>query len=228
MLGEMSLWIWLGAIVVFALGGAAGYIAARQTRNQRTRRLEEELNQTRLDLSVYRGQVERHFLKTSELFGKLTGNYREVYEHLSHGAQTLCKERPTLSSLNLPRNTILPETRTGVARESPSTSRQAATLPEAYSSKAPNLYGADEDEALRNEAFTPAIEEIAEPEAAQIAAASEIESAAGTEARAEAESATEIEAEEAEIEEVHLGVESASNIDFTRPTNQRKTPSSFH
>jgi hypothetical protein len=37
----------------------------------------------------------------------LTDNYREVYEHLASGAQTLCKDKPAVSRLDLPEQQIL-------------------------------------------------------------------------------------------------------------------------
>ena len=108
MFGEVSIWTWLGSAIVFAIGGATGFFISRQLKDKRTRELEEKLAATRTELSDYRGEVNQHFLKTSLLVGKLTNDYREVYEHLATGAQKLCKEKPGTPKLDLPDTKILP------------------------------------------------------------------------------------------------------------------------
>ncbi|NOX75187.1 MAG: DUF1043 family protein [Gammaproteobacteria bacterium] len=107
-MGDISLWGWMTSAVLFALGSAGGYFIARLAKDQRTVELEQELKSTRSELNGYQGDVNRHFLKTSLLLGKLTDNYREVYEHLATGAQKLCAETPNTPTLNLPDISILP------------------------------------------------------------------------------------------------------------------------
>lgn len=199
MFGEISLLTWLGAALIFAVGGAAGYLAARQSGNQYTRRLQEELEQARTALSTYRNQVDSHFQKTSELFSRMTEDYRQVYQHLAQGAQTLCGEKPELSSLNLPASNILPE----AGQES----AQTITLPDSGASEAASPGATDE-----------------EPSPRHAAADSTREAAvAANDADTEAESLPETDTD-AEPEEIHLGVESASGIDFTPYTDDGKTP----
>ncbi len=48
-------------------------------------RLEEELD-------TYRGEVDEHFERTSELFRDLTEKYRDLYDHLATGAGDLCSD----------------------------------------------------------------------------------------------------------------------------------------
>jgi uncharacterized membrane-anchored protein YhcB (DUF1043 family) len=110
MFGDISIWAWMGAAIMFAIGGATGYFISRQLKDKRTRELEEKLAATRTELADYRGEVNQHFLKTSLLVGKLTNNYREVYEHLATGAQKLCNEKPGTPKLDLPDTNILPTT----------------------------------------------------------------------------------------------------------------------
>lgn len=110
MFGDISVWTWMGATIMFAMGGAAGYFIARQLKDKRTLELEEKLEDTRNELSQYRGDVNQHFLKTSLLLGKLTNDYREVYEHLATGAQRLCNNKPGTPELDLPDTRILPTT----------------------------------------------------------------------------------------------------------------------
>ncbi len=107
-MGDISLWGWITGAVLFALGGGGGYFLARQAKDRRTVELEQKLESARSELSSYQGDVNRHFLKTSLLLGKLTDNYREVYEHLATGAQRLCAETPDTPKLDLPDTGILP------------------------------------------------------------------------------------------------------------------------
>lgn len=108
MFGDFVSWSWISSTVIFAIGGVAGYIIARQIKDKRTRQLEQDLEVARNELGIYRKDVNRHFLKTSLLFNKLTDDYREIYEHLATGAQSLCSERPGATDLKLPENDILP------------------------------------------------------------------------------------------------------------------------
>ena len=107
MFGEISLLAWMGSAIVFAIGGGAGFFIARQIKDKRTLELEQQLQATQSKLTEYQDDVNRHFLKSSLLFSKLTDNYREVYEHLATGAQKLCNEKPVISSLDLPDTKIL-------------------------------------------------------------------------------------------------------------------------
>ena len=107
MFGEISLLAWMGSAIVFAIGGGAGFFIARQIKDKRTLELEQQLQATQSKLTDYQDEVNRHFLKSSLLFSKLTDNYREVYEHLATGAQKLCNEKPVVNSLDLPDTKIL-------------------------------------------------------------------------------------------------------------------------
>jgi uncharacterized membrane-anchored protein YhcB (DUF1043 family) len=108
MFDEMSLLGWISMGIVFAAGGGAGFFIARQIKDKRTLQLEQQLEATQQQLTDYRQDVNRHFLKTSLLVSKLTDNYREVYEHLATGAQKLCTEQPRTPELKLPDSNILP------------------------------------------------------------------------------------------------------------------------
>ena len=107
MFGEISLLAWMGSAIVFAIGGGAGFFIARQIKDKRTLELEQQLQATQSKLTEYQSDVNRHFLKSSLLFNKLTDNYREVYEHLATGAQKLCNEKPLTTALDLPDTKIL-------------------------------------------------------------------------------------------------------------------------
>jgi hypothetical protein len=107
MFDEFLIWGWMGAAIIFAIGGAAGFFTARQIKDKRTLELEQQLEAAKTKLSDYQADVNRHFLKTSLLFNKLTDDYREVYEHLATGAQKLCKEQTLAPRLELPDTKIL-------------------------------------------------------------------------------------------------------------------------
>lgn len=129
MFGEISIWAWMGFAIVFGLGGGAGFFISRQIKDKRTLELEEKLASARNELAGYRGDVNQHFLKTSLLLGKLTNNYREVYEHLATGAQKLCNEKPNTPKLDLPDTKILPPMEV-VEDETPAIELAAETMVE--------------------------------------------------------------------------------------------------
>lgn len=107
MFGELSVMAWLGGAIILAIGGGAGFFTARQIKDKRTLELEQQLDSAQNKLTEYQSDVNRHFLKTSLLFNKLTDDYREVYEHLATGAQKLCNEKPIVTALDLPETKIL-------------------------------------------------------------------------------------------------------------------------
>ncbi len=107
MLSEISLMAWMSGAIVFAIGGGVGFYIARQIKDKHTLELEKQLETTQNQLSGYQGEVNRHFLKTSLLFNKLTDDYHEVYEHLATGAQKLCNGKPLATTLDLPATKIL-------------------------------------------------------------------------------------------------------------------------
>jgi len=107
MFSEISLMAWMSGAIVFAIGGGVGFYIARQVKDKHTVGLEKQLETTQNQLSEYQGEVNRHFLKTSLLFNKLTDDYRDVYEHLATGAQKLCNDKPLPTTLDLPETRIL-------------------------------------------------------------------------------------------------------------------------
>jgi len=110
MFSEISLMAWMSGAIVFAIGGGVGFYIARQIKDKHTVGLEKQLETTQNQLSEYQGEVNRHFLKTSLLFNKLTDDYRDVYEHLATGAQKLCNDKPLPTTLDLPETRILAAT----------------------------------------------------------------------------------------------------------------------
>lgn len=240
MFGEMSLWAWMGISLVFLLGGAAGYVTARNIKDQRTRELEEKLEQTKTELADYRGEVDRHFLKTSLLFSKLTDDYREVYEHLANGAQTLCKDKPAISRLNLPEQQILTAAGTAALgsampasepqaqprsddpglEQAEASAREAAQAEEDITAETEMAAPPPQDTHVDEEALAETVEESPVKAKANI----EDETATGPNGETPPPASEVASAEEdvAENEDIHLGAESATGVDF------HKTHGSVH
>lgn len=138
MFSEISLMAWMSGTIVFAIGGGVGFYMARQIKDKHTLGLEKQLETTQNQLNEYQGEVNRHFLKTSLLFNKLTDDYREVYEHLATGAQKLCNDKPPASTLDLPETKILaaalagdtdlPQKIVGEATEAEQTLAESSTI----------------------------------------------------------------------------------------------------
>ena len=74
-------------VVAVLLGGAMGWLLALRQGGSKAqhdaRALEREFDQ-------YRDEVSSHFVQTSELVGRLSESYRDVFDHLASGAQRLC------------------------------------------------------------------------------------------------------------------------------------------
>ena len=75
-----------GLLVGVAVGGS-------RSARIRIRALEAELQSANERHASYQDQVEKHFAQTSDLFGDLTRQYREVWDHLAQGARELCADR---------------------------------------------------------------------------------------------------------------------------------------
>ncbi len=108
-------WNWGIGIITFAFGLGIGFAVAYVLfpRGQRLRELEEELATARTALENYRGEVNRHFQKTAELFGDMTDRYRAVYRHMAQGAQTLCEDQPPALQLEIVDHGRLTDTAAG-------------------------------------------------------------------------------------------------------------------
>lgn len=93
--------MWIVGILGLLLGLALGSIVTHTllSRNSRTYKLQQELNQLTDRFTDYRDQVSQHFMHTSDLVREMTSSYRAVYEHLATGAYHLCTDETEPSSL---------------------------------------------------------------------------------------------------------------------------------
>lgn len=200
MFWEFSSLSWLAAALVFIGGGVLGYIIARQIKDQRTRQLEQELDAARQELGSYRQDVNRHFLKTSLLFNKLTDDYREVYQHLASGAQKLCAEGDSSLKASFPQQDILPgiaspaTTATSTDIRSNPASDKASTDVATEAEAVPQATAGEEALQAREEETGQAVDEEASMRAAR--------------RQQSAEQSLKVD------DDVHLGEESAPAIDL--------------
>ncbi len=84
--------IWLTGIACLALGLVIGAACASRFGGgpARARELEEQLRRLRESDREYRESVSEHFGATAELVKHMTESYKDVYQHLASGAQSLC------------------------------------------------------------------------------------------------------------------------------------------
>ena len=87
--------VWLFGLAALVGGGIIGAIFYRNFTPaiKEVDSLKDELAQARQEMDEYKGSVNRHFDKTSELVNELTQDYVKVYKHLAEGAQALGDNR---------------------------------------------------------------------------------------------------------------------------------------
>lgn len=83
---------WVVAALGLAVGVFLGWVIT--TLINRRRAAGASVAELRREMETYRDQVNDHFARTAELFKDTTEKYRELYEHLSGGAQELCNDLP--------------------------------------------------------------------------------------------------------------------------------------
>ena len=100
---ETSL-LWSVGLVSIISGLVIGLGIAYLTNKDkiRAKQLQNELDALEQRFTDYRNQVSEHFLQTSELVDKMTSSYREVYEHLAKGSESLCSDSMHTPALDLP------------------------------------------------------------------------------------------------------------------------------
>ncbi len=102
---------WMGAAIGLAAGCLLGGVIVYLT--QKTRGGGKTARQVQSEFADYREQVQTHFDKTSDLFRGMTQQYRDLYTHLSSGAQTLCETTPTGGALGMEEPEMLPHRDSG-------------------------------------------------------------------------------------------------------------------
>lgn len=79
-------------IAALLVGAIIGFFIGRRTANdqKQIRELQGLLANSKSEHEAYRQQVNNHFQKTSELFGRMTDSYKTVFLHLAEGSEQLC------------------------------------------------------------------------------------------------------------------------------------------
>lgn len=67
----------------------------------RSRRLAQQVDQTREEYTRYQAQVNEHFMETAQLVKRMNDAYQEVNQHLARGASRLCNDDEWQNSLAL-------------------------------------------------------------------------------------------------------------------------------
>ena len=86
--------LWMVALGCLLAGALIGAFLYRVLRSDETRvqQLEMQLQSLGEEYENYKKEVHGHFSDSAILIGKLTDSYREVYQHLAHGARNLCPD----------------------------------------------------------------------------------------------------------------------------------------
>jgi uncharacterized membrane-anchored protein YhcB (DUF1043 family) len=86
--------LWMVAFGGLLAGALIGAFLYKLLRSDETRvqQLEMELQRLGDEYETYKKEVHGHFSDSAVLIGKLTDSYREVYQHLAHGARNLCPD----------------------------------------------------------------------------------------------------------------------------------------
>lgn len=86
--------LWMVALVGLLAGALIGAFLYKLLRSDETRVQELELQLQSLsdEYENYKKEVHGHFSDSAILIGKLTDSYREVYQHMAHGARSLCPD----------------------------------------------------------------------------------------------------------------------------------------
>lgn len=84
---------WLLYLIVLGVGVFGGYLLARaRNPDTRVRELEAHLRSLQTRFDAYQDSVTQHFVSSAQLANAVTQSYRELHEHLKHGAETLSAE----------------------------------------------------------------------------------------------------------------------------------------
>ncbi len=83
---------WVIAGVGLVVGLIIGWLVTMLF--QRQRKGGKNVQALRKEMDDYRNEVNEHFARTADLFKESTEKYRDLYEHLAGGAQTLANDLP--------------------------------------------------------------------------------------------------------------------------------------
>ena len=93
---ESAQWMSAAAAAgVFVVGVVVGAFLGRLRGGaaRRLRELASELEELRDEYFAYRGRVNEHFTRASDILGQITTGYAALYQHMAGAAEQLCGER---------------------------------------------------------------------------------------------------------------------------------------
>jgi len=101
--------VWLFGAIVLACGIFLGMLITRllTPSSADIDQLKTDLQRERAEMERYKGSVNSHFNKTSDLVKELTQDYVKVYQHLAEGAQTLSDTPEFTQVLEQPQGRVL-------------------------------------------------------------------------------------------------------------------------
>jgi uncharacterized membrane-anchored protein YhcB (DUF1043 family) len=129
----------LGAIGLLAAGGGLGFWLAQL----RLRGESHKADEVQQQFDDYRREVTQHFGQTAEHFKAIGREYRELYEHMASGADSLCDREAADMKLSFAPKAILESI---AEKQQPQAPRDYAEgdLPAAQASTSPEKEVADE------------------------------------------------------------------------------------
>ena len=108
-----TMMIVLGAVGFLAIGAGLGYWLAQLRTRSETARADE----VRQEFEEYQRKVTQHFGQTAEHFRAIGREYRDLYEHMASGADSLCDRDAANVKLSFTPKAILES----IAEEQPET-----------------------------------------------------------------------------------------------------------
>lgn len=93
----------LGAVGFLAIGAGLGYWLAQLRTRGETARADE----VRQEFEEYQRKVTQHFGQTAEHFRAIGREYRDLYEHMASGADSLCDRNAAEVKLSFAPKAIL-------------------------------------------------------------------------------------------------------------------------
>lgn len=94
----------IAAIAGFAIGAILVGIISRSGRKHKDDDAEAKERALQQEFDAYREKVNTHFAQTANAVDELTKSYKQVFEHLSHGAQDLMDEKALQAQLEKRQN----------------------------------------------------------------------------------------------------------------------------
>ncbi|WP_410013369.1 Z-ring associated protein ZapG [Sodalis sp. C49] len=77
----------IGLVVGIIIGAVAMRFGNRKLRQQQT--LQHELEKSKAELEEYREELTGHFARSAELLDNMADDYRQLYQHMAKGSNSL-------------------------------------------------------------------------------------------------------------------------------------------